>query len=320
MFRRHGPRQASCATGPISFARAQGLKAIQIIAHVKGVFPHDVPRTRVRRASAAYCDRRRRKSIIDAASRGFIMTETLTDAIHNKVRQLTVEALKNLLRLKTIVELQEYILDRALRYGDIEKQLAVDVPIKGAQVFATRENLAREPWHWSQKFVQEVPVGADELVEYIRTFPLSAAAASYAFSIVEYFGDQVAELVEPGKIKRRNHWHRDVSDETDVCQPEKLFAVRKSFGKAFKADATSVSEAAARHLVELKQIRNALVHQGNIKKSDIDKSGGDDEHNDINLASFLNRALATVCNVAFLVTDDQTISACPWLIIEGLEA
>lgn len=206
-----------------------------------------------------------------------------------------------MLTFATTVRIQRYIVNRdAINFRDFEAEAAElnDESIKGTGVLATRDDIAKPiPAYEQDFFYNEVPLGADELGAYIRLFPLSAAAASYLFTLLEVFGDEVAALISPGSIDKNKAWHEDVKGFADLRDPVQLEKAREAFAKHFKATASEVPELAARRIVALKRARNDFAHEG-------EQTMGFEE--------FLHDTLAVVCHIAFLTTNKDRISVYPW--------
>ena len=223
----------------------------------------------------------------------------VTPPIRRELLRLTVSTLNEMLIFKTTVDIQKYMSERhAADFREFEEATAVNQEFDGAGVLATRENIARAPAFNEQGFFQdEVPLGSHEVGAYINQFPLEAAAGSYVFTLIEGFGDKVAAMVSPGSLDRNKAWHEDVKGFADLRDGVQLWKAREAFGKHFKATADDVPELAARRMVGLKRARNAFAHDG---------------EQEVGFTQFLEDALAVVCHIGFLTTDENRISVYPW--------
>jgi hypothetical protein len=222
--------------------------------------------------------------------------------IRREVLKLTISTLSQMLTFATTVNIQNYIIDRhATDFRGFEAEAAeLDdrVSIKGTGVLAKRNEITKQtPYSEQDFFFNEVPLGAHELGAYINAFPLSAAAASYLFTLLEVFGNEVAALVNPGSIHKNKAWHEDVRGLADLRDTVQVETARKAFAKHFAADANDVPELAARRIVELKRARNEFSHEGT---------------HWVDFEQFLHDTLAVVCHIAFLTTDEDRISVYPW--------
>lgn len=220
----------------------------------------------------------------------------------DRVTELAVSTLRTMLTLATTVDVQGYIIDRtATHFREFEAEAATlrdDKAIMGTGILATpAEIVAVKPSYEPGFFHDDVPLGSHELGAYISLFPLKAAAASYAFTLLEVFGDDVADIVNPGSINRNKAWHEDIKGFADLKDPVQVMKAREAFAKHFAAAADDVPEIAARRMVNLKGKRNDFAHEAT--------SG-------IDFKSYLRDVLAVVCHITFLVTDLDRLSAYPW--------
>jgi hypothetical protein len=226
------------------------------------------------------------------------MADRESRLLQRKVIKLTLSTLKTLLEFKTVYDIQAYMTDRHGRdFRSFEEETADQVFV-GAGVLATRDNIVAidefgdaEFCHW------DVPMGSHETGAYIMGFPLAAASASYVFTLIEGFGDDIADLVSPGTRNRNKAWHEDVKGYADLSNPAQVTKARKAFAKHFAADPADVPELAARRIVGLKAARNAFAHDGD---------------GSIKFDRFLQDSLAIVCHIAFLTTGEDRISVYPW--------
>ena len=226
----------------------------------------------------------------------------MTDADANirqaQVLRLTRSTLNELLEFKTVYDIQRYVTDwHSREFREFEAATA-EGTFNGAGVIATRENVLKDPRREKDTFYHDdVPMGSHEVGAYIRQFPLEAASASYVFTLIEVYGDEVAGIVAPGSINRNKAWHEEIKGFADLRDPVQVQTMRAAFAKHFGADPNDVPELAARRMVELKRIRNDFAH---------------DRFGRVSLPSFLTDAIGVVCHIAFLVTDERRISIYPW--------
>lgn len=188
-----------------------------------------------------------------------------------------------------------------MNFRDFEAEIAAkgdDSSIKGTGVLATRSEIEKSLPRYKQDFLHDdVDVGAHELGAYIDTFPLAAASASHVFTLIEVFGDDVAEIINSGGIAQNKAWHEDVRGLADLRDPVQLQRAQQGFGKHFGVSASDVPEIAARRMVEIKKIRNDYSHEANAS---------------VNFQEFFQDAVAIVCHIAFLTTEVDRISVYPW--------
>lgn len=206
--------------------------------------------------------------------------------------------LDTLLEFRTIYDIQSYMTDRHARdFRDFEAATADEV-FQGVGVIATRNNIVTTERFGPDEFlVDDVGMGSHETGGYIAAFPLQAASASYVFTLLEGHGDDIAGLVNPGSLNRNKAWHEDIKGFAALGDPVQVDKAREAFAKHFGADANAVPEIAARRIIELKRDRNAFAHDGDPF---------------INFKEFHRHAVAIVCHIAFLVTNEERLSVYPW--------
>lgn len=165
-------------------------------------------------------------------------------------------------------------------------------------MLATRTEIVNSVPRYEHDFLyDDIDVGAHELGAYLNTFPLAAASASHIFTLLEVFGDDVAEIINSGGIPRNKAWHEDVRGFADLKDPVQVQKAQEGFGKHFGISTNDVPEIAARRMVEIKKIRNDYAHTAAAH---------------VDFSEFFHDAIAVVCHIAFLTTDIDRISIYPW--------
>lgn len=218
------------------------------------------------------------------------------------IRNLSIETLERLLTFATTFKIQQFIIDRnALEYRDFEalvSTLGQNETIDGTGIIALKKEFSLATPNDIQDFLNdEVPLGAHELGAYIRAFPLSAAAASYVFTILEVYGNDVAEIVSKGGIRKNKAWHEDIKGFADLRDKVQVKKSQEAFAKHLGRQADKVTELAVHQIVNLKRLRNEFSH---------------DAQEDVNFTRYLHDTLAVVCHIAFLTTDEDRFSVYPW--------
>lgn len=224
---------------------------------------------------------------------------TTDDERESAVLKNAIATLDQLLTFKLTVDIQRYM--SAKQAGDFrsfEAEVAVAYPFRGAGVLATRALLEdRTPYGEQGFYHDEVPLGAHEVGAYIDDFPLDAAASSYAFTILEVFGNEVAALTSPTGLDRNKAWHEDIKGFADLRDPVQVRKARIAFGKHFGASEEDVPAIAAERMVGLKRARNDFAHDGY-------------RHGDF--SGYLEEVLAVICHITFLVTSAERLSVYPF--------
>jgi hypothetical protein len=226
------------------------------------------------------------------------MTDAAATDRRAEILRLTHSTLRGLLRFKTVYDIQRYLTDRHSRdFREFETETA-EGTFAGAGVIATRDTILKTARRAEDSFYHDdVPMGSHEIGAHIRRFPLEAASASYVFTLIEVYGDDVAAIVQPGSINTNKAWHEDIKGFADLRDQVQVGRTCAAFAKHFGADPAAVPDEAVWRMVDLKRIRNDLAHDGSGR---------------VSFPSFLADAIAVVCHIAFLVTDETRISIYPW--------
>ena len=184
-----------------------------------------------------------------------------------KILQLTRNYLHQILTFATTVRIQKFILHKnETNFREFEEEAAYlenHESIKGVGVVATRENItSMVPTHEQDFFYDNIPLESYELGAHINSFPLQAASASYLFTLLEIFGNEVATLLNPSSIGRNKAWHEDVKGSTDLNDKVQVRKAQKAFARHLTAAVDKVPELAAYRIIKLKHARNKFAHKG----------------------------------------------------------
>ena len=188
-----------------------------------------------------------------------------------------------------------------MEYSEFEMLLSVLRPedgVTGTGVIAHRNEFSKAGLKDEMGFLKDgIPLDAQEISAYIDAFPLSESAASYLFTILEVFGNDVAEKIKPGSINKNKAWHEDVRGFADLRDEIQVQKMREAFAKHFQVDPAKVTDLAVHQTVKLKKIRNEFAHDAQAR---------------VNFEDYLHTTIAVVCHIAFLVTDEDRFSVYPW--------
>lgn len=230
------------------------------------------------------------------------MATTTDRMVQRQILRLALTQLGSMLMLATTMKMQRYLIRRSTSgFRDFEAEVS-ELPdqraIHGTGILATRTKIAIAKPSWEDDFyLDEVPLGSHELGAYIDSFPLEAAGASYAFTLLEVFGDDVAALVGPGTLQSNKAWHEGIRGDAVLKDRNQMEACRKAFAKHFSADSADVPDLAVSRMVDLKRVRNEFAHAGS---------------NRIDFKRYLHDVCAVVCHIVFLTTDEDRVSVYPW--------
>lgn len=216
----------------------------------------------------------------------------------SEIIRVTVDTVGNLLELATEFRVQTYILDaKASGFREFEDEVGQDDSggrIKGIGLLTDRKSILIEKVYEDDYLIKgEVPLGSHELGHLINQFPLAAAAASYAFTVMEVYGDEVAELVSPGSVPSRQAWHRKIHDDVNLKDLPAVTKAITAFAEAFSAQGVDVPPVAVKRIINLKALRNRFAHKGT---------------RNVDFEDFIADTIAIVCHIAFLTTDVKRLS------------
>ena len=219
-------------------------------------------------------------------------------SVQSKIIRKTADTVGSLLELATEYRVQTYILDgKASGFREFEDEVAQDDSgsrIKGIGLLTDRVGILKEDASADDYLIKgEVPLGSHELGHLINQFPLAAAAASYAFTVMEVYGDEVATLISPGSIPSRQAWHRKIYDDVNLKDIPAVTKAITAFAEAFGANGVDVPPVAVKRIINLKAKRNRFAHKGT-------------QH--VNFEDFIADTIAIVCHIAFLTTDVHRLS------------
>lgn len=218
--------------------------------------------------------------------------------VQRKIFNRAIDELTWMLRAAATLKVQSYLLGReAMDYRRFEAETAhlSQSELSGTGVIATRTK------NKSLILEEDVPLANWELSDLIEGFPLHAAAASYLFTQLEVFGNDVIDLIEIDGRKDRS-WHVGISGKADLTNPTEMAKCKEAFGSSFGVAGEKVPEDAIERLANLKRQRNEFAHQ---------------RFSRIDYRDFLNDTLSVVCHISFLITDRERISVYPFEDHEG---
>jgi hypothetical protein len=228
----------------------------------------------------------------------------LTQHKRNLVKDETHQVLHRLLRFHVSYNSLSYIHRKSSNnWRDLEEELHIEYPIKGAGLLANRTNLRLIDGAWGGFLHTDVDLFPGEVPSELERFPYKPAAAAYTFTLLEGYGDNIAEIVNPGNLKDRQAWHHGVYGNTNLSDSQGMKKAKKGFATPFGRGETQVPRYAVERLVEIKAARNEFMHEGYFF---------------MDFDDFYAKVLATVASVYFLVLPSEKIlSAYPYHDYDG---
>lgn len=216
----------------------------------------------------------------------------------NQLRELTTEVLRALIEFRTTHDLLAFVRDEGIdNYTDLEIRLHQGYPVTATAVVATRSNLNGPADALNGGFLHdELPLSPEAISGRLWMYPMEAASAAYAYTLVELHGQQVAEVLRGARLGAA--WHRGVNDWVDLKTPANAHAARQSLSKDLNVPASRVSVTFMRNLQALKSQRNTIVHEGRHAQR---------------FTGFYAELLRLVCRLHFVaVPGDDHVVVSPW--------
>jgi len=216
-----------------------------------------------------------------------------------KIRDLTEETLINLIRFRASHDIANHLLEKTNEnWRDFEEEFSINYPIKACGVL-TDQDLLKE-WEFNNNTVirDEVDVSASELSEELSTYPIDTVSLVYMFSVLEVYGDEVTNLINPSFVQDRKAWHRQVFLPKGDPQYSDIEKVKNGFAKPFNAQPENIEFSIAAALAQLKNARNQIVHKGSLG-FDLEKA--------------FSAFVAIICHINYLASSDKsTLKVYPW--------
>ena len=95
-------------------------------------------------------------------------------------------------------------------------------------------------------FTNSIPFAPEEIISNLNDYPLQAATAAYAFSLVEVYGNDVANLFKPRSVRPLGSWHADIKFDLDSRDTAQSLRAAAAFAKLFDGDPADIKPASVR--------------------------------------------------------------------------
>lgn len=223
----------------------------------------------------------------------------LTNKQISDVRELTQSALNTQLSFRVAFRALDYLHEDArVNWRRFRDQLHTGYPVKGVGIKATPSNLETLDEDDGGFLHLEEDLNPDDASDELPYFPYQAASAAYSFTLLEGYGNDLADIVNPGYVTWRRAWHHGVYGNADLKDPTQLKTAEKGFTKPFKCAASEAKNYAVQRLVSLKRDRNAFMHNA--------EEGVDFEE-------FHGKVLGTIAALHFLILPtEKELSVYPY--------
>ena len=188
--------------------------------------------------------------------------------------------------------------DVTTNWRELEAELHVNYPIKGVGVKATHANLRRIDEDDGGFLHSSEDLHPGDVPAELGSFPYEAAAAAYAFTLLEGYGDALVKIVNPGYLKARQSWHNGVYGDINLNEKAALAKAREGFTKPFACPVGRIRRFEVQRLVELKAVRNEVMHEGTTQ---------------VDFVSFFGKVIGTIGSIYFLLLpSDPMLSEYPY--------
>ncbi len=229
---------------------------------------------------------------------------SLTNHQISAVRDLTQSALASQLSFRVAFRAADYLHnDARVNWRDFRDRLHTGYPVKGVGIKATPSNLEAFDEDDGGFLHLEEDLNPEDASDELPSFPYQAASAAYSFTLLEGYGNDLADIVNPGYVAGRRAWHHGVYGDADLKDPTQLEKAKEGFTKPFNRAASEAKNYAVQRLVNLKRHRNAFMH---------------DAEEGVDFQEFHGMVLGTIAALHFLVIPtEKQLSVYPYFDYHG---
>ncbi|ELE7133148.1 hypothetical protein ACPV5H_25940 [Vibrio harveyi] len=141
------------------------------------------------------------------------------------------------------------------------EQSVTGYPVRGSGIIASMVNIVSWSLHNETLIIDEQLVDPVETSDAVSFFPLDSVSIVYLYSLLEEYGNDIADHLAVTQRRRFQAWHSSVYADTDLNDPAKVQAMKTSFCNVFGFNTNSVPDTVIKSLVRLKLERNLIVHE-----------------------------------------------------------
>lgn len=186
----------------------------------------------------------------------------LSAETREEIRTLAQETLYQVLHFARSKDVAEFVLRRmASHQHEFEHELHQSYPLKTRRVVATPSTVKKWSRHNDSILHFVDALAPEDLTPELVTFPLDAAAIVYLYSLLEQYGDNLAKLIDPDQLGHRKSWHVGLHSGANMTDPAVQRKLRSELATIFNCSTKDVSFEVLGAFVELKQLRNNIVHK-----------------------------------------------------------
>ncbi|ARU27940.1 hypothetical protein [Cellvibrio sp. PSBB006] len=228
----------------------------------------------------------------------------LTKGQKEFIKERTISFFENLLSFHVAYQAAQLLHNNAQEnWREFEDFLHMDYPIKGIGIKATRKNLDEPDEDWGGFLHSQEPLSPAHVAPELSYYPLEAASSAYIYTLLENFGNEISENVNPGGLKNRQAWHYGVHGDLNISDEKTVDKAKKGFAKSFSVAERKITKTAIKRLVLLKSARNEFMHEGSYS---------------CEFSEFFQCSIQTVCHIYFmLLPSEKDISVYPYEDFNG---
>ena len=178
------------------------------------------------------------------------------------ITERTETFIKELLHFKLTYDVSKYVTEKQARsWRDFEEEMHVDYPITGCGLIANKQLLNTWSIHKETLLHFNEALCPDETGAEIDNFPRDTTAVVYIFSLLEAYGNDVCDELNPNYRNKHQAWHHGVYADSNFSSDAEKRKMIEHFCKPFGFDPSGISEDIVEATIQLKKQRNYIVHE-----------------------------------------------------------
>lgn len=179
-----------------------------------------------------------------------------------QIRSLTERTLRDALHFNISKSITQFVLERmAMHQHAFEHELHHSYPIKASGVIATPTIIKK--WRRNNDSIlhPDLNLAPEDVTPEVKSFPINTVSVVYLFSLLEDYGATLATLIDPASLAQRRSWHSAVHGDANMADTAVQQKLRAEFAACFNCSPVEVSFEILGAFVELKRLRNQIVHE-----------------------------------------------------------
>jgi len=178
------------------------------------------------------------------------------------IQKRTQDFIKEMLWFKLQYDISRYLSDQAeSNWRDFEAEQHNNYPIKGCGLIADSSLLQQWTINNESLLHLDEDLAPEETGSEINGFPRDTVSNVYVFSLLEAYGNDVCDKLNPSYRMKHQAWHHSVYGDADLNSLTTRAKMLDNFCRPFGFDKSKVPSQIISALVEIKRQRNIIVHQ-----------------------------------------------------------